>query len=68
MKAILEFNLPEDEHAHRLAINSARMATEIIEAGAQIRNWVKYGHEFKSPDEALNACQGLISSALEMAE
>ena len=42
MKAILEFNLPEDKEEHRLAINAGALSAIVYEADNLIRNYLKY--------------------------
>jgi hypothetical protein len=60
MKAILEFNLPEDEVEHKRALFADVVYSQMDEARLQCRNWLKYGHDFKTPDEAIEACRALL--------
>ena len=42
MKAILEFNLPDDEDEHSLAINARKYYTVLWDIDQQLRNKIKY--------------------------
>lgn len=53
MKAILEFTLPEEHREHIMAAQAAEMTYAMADLKHQLRQWIKYGHEFKSADEAL---------------
>ena len=54
MKAILEFNLPEDQNEFEL-MNQARKAQSFLwDFNEQLRSWHKYGHSFKDADDALH--------------
>lgn len=54
MKATLEFNLPEEQEAHMDAINGTAWRSAYQDIRNQVRNSIKYGHSFKSPDEVLD--------------
>jgi hypothetical protein len=53
MKAILEFKLPEDASDHLLATHASDFYLSLFDMDQYLRNILKYGHEFKSADEAL---------------
>lgn len=54
MKAILEFNLPEDQADHKLAISAIQLSSILYAIDQQARNWLKYGgNPYKEPDEVL---------------
>jgi hypothetical protein len=55
MKAILEFNLPEDQREFEIANQSKDMLCIIGNLEDALRSYLKYGHEFKTPEEALQA-------------
>lgn len=67
MKAILEFNIPEDAALHKWAVASAKMASEITDVDAQIRSWIKHGNRFKDADEALQSVRALLAFAVDLA-
>jgi hypothetical protein len=53
VKGILEFNLPEEELEHLMAVR-ARSFVEVISAlDKQLRDWQKYDHKFEAADDAL---------------
>jgi len=57
MKAILEFNLPEESVEFELA-SHADMYWDLWEFYEHdLRGKLKYGHDFKTPDEALEWVQ-----------
>jgi len=51
MKAILEFNLPEDERAFELAYKGLSIASALWKYDQYLRNEVKYNFELHSEDE-----------------
>ena len=53
MKAILEFNLPEDQIEFDTACKAADYKLILSDLDEQLRSFLKYGHTFKDPDEAL---------------
>jgi hypothetical protein len=53
MKAILEFDLPEEAYEFGLAIQSKNLRGAMFDIEQQLRSWYKYGHEFKDADEAI---------------
>jgi hypothetical protein len=53
MKAILEFNLLEEQQEHYDAINGSAFKYCLQELDEELRGWLKYGHEFKSAEDAL---------------
>ena len=53
MKAIIEFNLPEDQNYYDVANQSPRMLALLWDLSEQLRSWYKHGHDFKDADDAL---------------
>lgn len=53
MKAILVYNLPSEAVEHRQALDAGRWESVVWELDRQLRDWLKYGNEIKSADEAL---------------
>lgn len=60
MKAILEFNLPEDQRAFEMANQAADMVSAIGHFEDTLRSYIKYGHNFKTANEALEAIRTLL--------
>ena len=56
MKAILEFDLPEDQIEFELAQQGARYRRVLEDVRDQLRTWHKHGHEFSTPGDMLEAC------------
>jgi len=54
MKAILEFNLPEDQHEYEVATQANKMQSFLWDFSQQLRSWYKYHHDFKNADDALS--------------
>lgn len=65
MKAILEFNLPEDAREHNLAARAGNMYSSLWELDQWLRGKIKYGHDFKSADEALEASRKELHDILD---
>jgi hypothetical protein len=60
MKAILEFNLPEDKREYEMANQAADMVAAIGHFEDTLRSYQKYGHDFKTADEAIAAIRALL--------
>lgn len=54
-KATISFTLPEEHDEHQAAIHGQDWKHIVYEVSMFLRNKLKYGHEFKSADEALEA-------------
>lgn len=54
MKAIFEFNLPEDQHEYDVMNQSRRVQSFLWDWSQQLRSWDKYGHTFTSADDAVD--------------
>lgn len=65
MKAILEFNLPEDETAHNLAKNGSAYHAALWDLDRKLRDWLKYGNDFKDADEALDAARKELADLMD---
>ena len=53
MEATLKFNLPEDQNEFELAAHAGDWYMTVAELDDELRNKLKYGHEFKSANKAL---------------
>lgn len=67
MKAILEFNLPEDAALHKWAVNSVAMASAITDLDHHLSLWMENGHRFKDADEALTTVREILADAVDLA-
>lgn len=54
MKAIFEFNLPEDQHEYEVMSQAQNVQRFLWDFSQQLRSWYKYGDEFKDADDALD--------------
>lgn len=68
MKATIEFQLPEEATEHRAALNGMGYRAALCEIHEQIRQRLKYGHELRSADDALEWCRGLVDECRAEAE
>jgi hypothetical protein len=55
MKAILEFNLPEDQQYYDACSHGMDWALVAWELDQELRKLLKYGNDFKSIDDALES-------------
>jgi hypothetical protein len=66
MKATLEFDLPDDQHAFNLATKAAEMHSLILECHAGIRSYLKYNNpEVESPLDILEDIKFRLSVVLD---
>ena len=64
MKAILKFYLPDDAYDYKVALQGGEWKSVVQDIDQELRNWIKYGNEFKMPAEALEAVRGLLREGL----
>lgn len=57
MKAILEFNLPEEMHEHRMALQARDWMYVVSEMNEYLRSQIKYQGLTKEASEALQAAR-----------
>lgn len=53
MKAIFEFDLPEQQNEYEQMSKAQDYHLALWDISTQLRSWQKYGHSFKSADDAL---------------
>jgi hypothetical protein len=66
MKAILEFNLPEDQKEFKIANQSADMYAAICHLAERLRSYRKHGNDFKNVSEALDTIHTILYDELDM--
>jgi hypothetical protein len=54
-KATLTFNLPEEQGEYADAVHGGGWRSIVYNVSIMLRNALKYGHSYKSADEALEA-------------
>ena len=64
MKAILEFNLPEDQAEHYCAIKGADMLNVLWELKTELRSMLKYGELPEQQYEIVEKIQDFLFSSL----
>ena len=60
MKAILEFNLPEDHDTYDVCVNSGKFFSALHDIDGLIRNKLKYDKMSKETETVLNEIRNLI--------
>lgn len=65
MRATIEFSLPEEEEVHRHALRGVDYHGTLWDVDQRLRDWLKYGHEFKSADEALGEARRALHEIME---
>jgi hypothetical protein len=64
MKAILEFNLPEEQAEHYCAIKGADMLNVLWELKTELRSMLKYGEITSEQYDIVEKIQGFLISSL----
>jgi len=64
-KAKLEFNLPDEESEFLIASKAMSWALTVWDIDQKLREWLKYGHEFKNPDDALEEARKILYEILD---
>jgi hypothetical protein len=64
MKAILEFNLPDEQAEHYCAIKGADMLNVLWELKAELRGMLKYGELPEQQYEIVEKIQGYLIQSL----
>jgi hypothetical protein len=54
-KATLSFTLPEERAEHACAVHGAEWKSIVYELSMFLRETLKYGHKYKTADDALEA-------------
>jgi len=67
MTASLTFTLPDEAADHIWAVGAPVMAGAILDLDNSLRGWMKHGHKFTTPEEAIAAVREMISDAHRIA-
>lgn len=54
MKAIFEFNLPDDINEYAVMNQASKVQSFLWDFSQQLRAWQKYHHDFKDANDALD--------------
>jgi len=65
MKATLEFDLPDDSHAFKLATDAQILYSLMLECHHRIRAYLKYGSEHESALDVLEDVKFRLSTVLD---
>lgn len=60
MKGVLSFSLPEEREEFELAQHGQDLRIVLDHVKERLRTWLKHGHQFTTPDEALEAVRAEI--------
>ena len=60
MQAVLKFDFPDDREDFELASHALDWYSVVREMDETLRSWLKYGHDFKSADKALEAVRQML--------
>ena len=67
-KAILEYDLPEDNSAFLLATNGYKYWSCLLQITDEIRRKLKNDNEFTNPEDALNWVRDMITEEIDLYE
>ena len=62
MKAILEFNLPEDREEYDACIKGNDYMCNLIDIDNFLRNQLKHGHDFPTPESVMEWVRNKITT------
>lgn len=65
LRAVLEFDLPEESDNFRLAQMGPDLYKVVFETFQELRTALKHGHAYKTADEALEAVQSNLRARVE---
>jgi hypothetical protein len=65
VKAILEFNLPEEQYEFRCALNGARWRSVVEDLDNELRSILKYGTAPQESEESLQQLRDKLHLFLE---
>ena len=68
MKAIIEFNLPEDNSDYVLCNNARKYFSCLYNIDQKMRAYLKHGHNFKDADEVMEEIRSDICSYVDLYE
>jgi len=66
MKGILEFDLPADNDAFKLCQRGSAYFSFLFDLDQTLRDWLKYKHQFNSPEEVMEKIREMIAEGVEI--
>jgi hypothetical protein len=64
MRAVLEFELPEEHTDYMWAVHGEDYWSSLLSVDEKVRGWIKYGHSFDTVEDALEGVREFIRDAL----
>lgn len=64
-KATLTYKLPEEQSDFNFAVHGSAWALAMWDLDQALRGWLKYGHELKDADTALEAARSKLREVCE---
>ena len=65
MKVTFEFTLPEDQSEYEASRDGAQWQRVAYSMDDALRNWLKYGHDLKGANEALEGARAELLRLLD---
>ena len=65
MKAILEFNLPEEDRDHLDAVNGTKWKVLLMDFDETLRRYIKHGHNFDDVEDCLERLRSELHQDVE---
>ena len=65
MTATFKFQLPEEDYEHQCALHGVAYKGLIHAVDDEMRNKLKYGHTFQTPDEAMEHVRTFIRERMD---
>lgn len=59
-EVVMKFNLPEEEHQMRAALNGSKYYSFLWDLDQQLRSWSKHGHSFKYAEDVIEEIRGAL--------
>ena len=64
-KVTIEYTLPEEQNEYHINSHALDFACSLWNIDQKLRNWIKYGHNFKSADEALEETREILREVMD---
>lgn len=68
MKAVLEFDLPEDNSEHIMCVNASKYYCCLWDIDQELRSLLKHGHQHKSVEELAESLREKIREKVDLYE
>ena len=68
MKATIEFNLPDEKTEYAVCNKAQDMFSLLWTIKQDLRDFLKYGHKFKTPNDVIEHIQSIIYDEIDLDE